>query len=281
MSIQAVQDQYMQVGQIRTRFWTVGDEETIVVLIHGIGSSMEYWIHNIHTLAKHHRVYAMDLVGNGRSDKPAAPYSFPYFAQFVNDFLQAQNIDRVSLIGNSMGGGVALQFTLQFPDKVEKLVLVDSAGLGREVSLFFRLPTLPLVGKWLTRPRREGTAQLMREAFYDPALITDELVDFNYQMSTLPGAQGAILSTLRRNITLRGVQDHIWRAIVDNLHNITAPTLVIWGQQDRILPVAHAQVARDRIANVRLHLIDHCGHMPQMERPEEFNAVVLEFLASS
>lgn len=281
MSIQAVQDQYMQVGRIRTRFWTVGDEGTIVVLIHGIGSSMEYWIHNIHTLAKHHRVYAMDLVGNGRSDKPAAPYSFPYFAQFVNDFLQAQNIDRVSLIGNSMGGGVALQFTLQFPDKVEKLVLVDSAGLGREVSLFFRLPTLPLVGKWLTRPRREGTAQLMREAFYDPALITDELVDFNYQMSTLPGAQGAILSTLRRNITLRGVQDHIWRAIVDNLHNITAPTLVIWGQQDRILPVAHAQVARDRIANVQLHLIDHCGHMPQMERPEEFNAVVLEFLASS
>jgi 4,5:9,10-diseco-3-hydroxy-5,9,17-trioxoandrosta-1(10),2-diene-4-oate hydrolase len=86
---------------------------------------------------------------------------------------------------------------------------------------------------------------------------------------------------LRRNITLRGEQDHIWRAIVDNLHNITAPTLVIWGQQDRILPVAHAQVARDRIANVQLHLIDHCGHMPQMERPEEFNAVVLEFLASS
>jgi 4,5:9,10-diseco-3-hydroxy-5,9,17-trioxoandrosta-1(10),2-diene-4-oate hydrolase len=281
MLMQAPQDQYMQVGQINTRFWALGNEGSTVVLIHGIGSSMEDWSHNIHTLAERHRVYAMDLVGNGRSDKPAAPYSFPYFAQFVHDFLQAQDVDRVNLVGNSMGGGIVLQFALQFPDKLEKLVLVDCAGLGREVSLFFRLPTLPLVGKWLSRPSRKGAAQLLHETFYDPALITDELIDFQYQLSALPGAQGAMLSTLRRNVTLRGLRDRAWRSIVEELHNITAPTLIVWGQQDRILPVAHAQVARDRIANARLHIINQCGHMPQMERPDEFNAVVLEFLASS
>jgi pimeloyl-ACP methyl ester carboxylesterase len=281
MSMQAPQDQYVQVGQIHTRFWTLGDEGTTVVLVHGIGSSMEDWIHNIHALAERHRVYAMDLVGSGRSDKPAAPYSFPYFAQFVHDFLQSQNVDRLNLVGNSMGGGIALQFALQFPDQVDRLVLVDSAGLGRELTLSFRLPTLPLVGEWLTRPSRKAAAQLLHEALYDPALITDELVDFQYQLSALPGAQGAILSILRQNVTLRGLQDHAWRSIVNNLRNITAPTLVIWGQQDRIIPVAHAQVARDRIPNVRLHIIDRCGHMPQLEHPDEFNALVLEFLAST
>jgi 4,5:9,10-diseco-3-hydroxy-5,9,17-trioxoandrosta-1(10),2-diene-4-oate hydrolase len=240
---------------------------------------MEHWIHNVHSLAEHHRVYALDLVGNGRTDKPAAPYSFAYGAQFVHDFLQSQEVDRLALVGNSLGGAIALQFALQFPDQVEKLVLVDSAGLGREVNLFFRLPTLPLVGKWLARPSRKGQAQILREVFYDPALVTDERVEFEYQMSLLPGAQEAFLSTLRRNATLRGVRDDVWRPIVDNLQSITAPTLVIWGQQDRILPVAHAQVAGDRIANVRLQIIDRCGHEPQIERPEEFNALVLEFLA--
>jgi 4,5:9,10-diseco-3-hydroxy-5,9,17-trioxoandrosta-1(10),2-diene-4-oate hydrolase len=281
MSMQAPQDQYVQVGQIHTRFWTLGDEGTAVVLVHGIGGSMEDWIHNIHALAEHHRVYALDLVGSGRSDKPAVPYSFPYLAQFVHDFLQSQHVDRLSFVGHSMGGGIALHFTLQFPDQVDRLVLVNSACLGRELTLTFRVPTLPLVGEWLTRPSRKASAQLLHEALYDPALITDELVDLQYEMSALPGAQEAILSGLRQGVTLRGLRDHVWRSIVDNLPNITAPTLVIWGQQDRIIPVAHAQVARDRIPNARLHIIDRCGHVPQLEHPDEFNALVLEFLAST
>ncbi len=281
MAMQAPQDQYVQVGQIRTRFWTLGDEGTAVLLVHGISSSMEGWIHNVHALAERHRIYALDLVGSGRSDKPAAPYSYPYLAQFVHDFLQSQNVDRLNFVGHSMGGGIALHFALQFPDQVDRLVLVDSAGLGREVTLSFRLPTLPWIGEWLTRPSRKGTARFLHEALYDPALITDELVDFKYELSALPGAQEAILSGLRQDVTLRGVRDHVWRPIVDNLPNITAPTLVIWGQQDRIIPVAHAQVARDRIPNVQVHILDRCGHVPQLERPDEFNALVLEFLAST
>jgi 4,5:9,10-diseco-3-hydroxy-5,9,17-trioxoandrosta-1(10),2-diene-4-oate hydrolase len=280
MSTQTPQDQFIKVGQIDTRFWALGDQGTTVVLIHGLGGSVEDWMLNINTLAEHHRVYAIDLVGFGRSDKPSVPYSFSYLAQFVNDFMEAQNIDQANLMGHSMGGGVTLQFTIQFPDKVQKLVLVSSGGLGKELYLPFRLCTLPLIGEWLTRPSRKGVAQLLNDCVHDAALVTDEWIELGYQLAALPGAQQAILSALRRNCNLRGLRGDVSRTIVGNLANITASTLVVWGRQDRILPVAHAHVAEKGIPNTRLHIFDPCGHMPQMEHTEGFNALVLEFLAS-
>jgi 4,5:9,10-diseco-3-hydroxy-5,9,17-trioxoandrosta-1(10),2-diene-4-oate hydrolase len=242
MSLPTPQDQYIKVGQINTRFWALGDRGTPLVLIHGIGASVEDWIFNIHALAEQHRVYALDLVGFGHSDKPAAQYTATYQAQFVKDFMEAQNIDHANLIGHSMGGGIALQFVIHFPHMVQKLVLLDSAGLGKELYLPFRLCTLPLLGEWLTRPSRKGTAQLLNDAVYDPALVTDDWVELGYQLSALPGAQGSILSALRSGCNLRGMRDDVVRDIVDNLAGITAPTLIIWGQQDAIIPGAYAQV---------------------------------------
>jgi 4,5:9,10-diseco-3-hydroxy-5,9,17-trioxoandrosta-1(10),2-diene-4-oate hydrolase len=280
MSLQTPQDQFIKVGQINTRFWALGDEGTTVVLVHGIGASVEDWIFNIHALAEHHRVYAIDLVGFGHSDKPPVEYTTSYEAQFVKDFMEAQNIDHANLIGHSMGGGIALQFVIQFPHKVQKLVLVASAGLGKELYLPFRLCTLPLLGERLTRPSQKGTAQLLNDAVYDPALVTDDWVELGYQLAVLPGAQGPILSALRSSCNLRGMRDDVVRDIADNLANITAPTLIIWGEQDGLIPVAHAQAAAQGIPNSRLHVFDRCGHIPQREHADEFNALVLEFLAS-
>ena len=279
MSTQKPQVQYTKVGQINTRFWALGDEGSTVLLIHGIGGSLEDWMLNANALARHNRVYALDLVGSGHSDKPSVSYSFSYLAQFVNDFMEAQNIDRASLIGHSLGGGVTLQFTIQFPDKVDKLVLVNSAGLGKEASIFFRLPTLPILGELLTRPSRKGTANLLKACVHDPAVVTDELIELGYSLAVLPGAQNAFLSTVRSLGNFRGIRKDVLRSIVDNLDTITAPTLVFWGQQDRILPVAHAYIAEKRIPNARLHIFNPCGHCPQLERPEEFNSKVLKFLA--
>ncbi len=101
MRMQAAQDRYVQVGEIRTRCWSAGDEGSTLVLIHGFGLSVETWLPNVHPLAEHHRIYALDQVGHGRSHKPAAPYSPSYFAQFVRDFLDTEKVDRVSLVGNS------------------------------------------------------------------------------------------------------------------------------------------------------------------------------------
>lgn len=279
MPTQTPQDQYIKVGQINTRFWVLGDEGTTVILIHGIGGSVEAWTPNVNVLAQHHRVYAIDLVGFGRSDKPSMPYSFSYMARFVNDFIQAQHIDRATVIGHSLGGGISLQFTIQFPDKVEKLVLVSSGGLGRELNLLLRLATLPVIGELLTRPSRKRTAQFLKECIHDPALVTDDLVQLFYQMAVLPGAQKSFLATLRADVNLQGLRADVMRPIQHDLATITAPTLIVWGQQDRIVPVAHAHAAERRIPNAELRILDPCGHMPQFERAEEFNALVLGFLA--
>lgn len=279
MLVQTPQDRYVQVGQINTRYWTEGDKGTTVILLHGIGSSIETWTYNISVLAQHHRVYAVDLVGAGRSDKPPATYSLTYLAQFVLGFMDALSIECASLIGNSLGGGVALQFALNFPRKVEKLVLVNSFGLGKEITLTLRLATLPFVSK-LFSPSRSGTALALKQSVYDATLITNEWVELYYQIATLPGLWETLLAIIDTNINLFGVRPEVYNAIVDRLATITAPTLVFWGQQDRVLPVAHAAVATKGLLSARLHIFDPCGHWSQVERSEEFNTLVLEFLAN-
>jgi len=279
ISTDTPRDQYIKVGQIETRFWALGDEGTPVIMLHGLGGSVEDWQLNINALAQHHRVYAVDLAGFGRSEKPPVVFTFSYGAQFVNDFMEVQHIELASLIGLSMGGGVALQCAIQFPDKVEKLVVADSAGLGRELAFILRFVTLPLIGELLTRPSRKGTFWSLKQCVYNPAILTEELVESSYQLAALPKAQECFLSTLRGFANFRGQRAEDIHSIVDNLATITAPTLIIWGQQDRILPVAHAHVAKEKIPNAELHILNHCGHLPQLERSEEFNALVLEFLA--
>ena len=278
MIVQTPQDRYVQVGQINTRYWNSGDKGTTVILLHGIGSCVETWMYNISVLAQHYRVYAIDLVGAGRSDKPPATYSLTYLAQFLKDFMDALSIESACLVGNSLGGGVALQFALNFSRKVEKLVLVNSLGLGKEITLTLRLATLPFVGK-LFSPSRSGTALALKQSVYDPTLISNEWVELYYQIATLPGAWEAVLALINANIDLSGVRTEVYNTIVDRLATITVPTLVFWGRQDRILPVAHAQVASKGLPSARIHIFDRCCHWPQVERSEEFNTLVLEFLA--
>lgn len=278
MSTQAPQDRYIQVGGINTRYWALGEQGSSVILLHGIGASVEDWLLNVHVLAERHRVYALDMVGFGRSDKPSAPYTVSYMAQFVKDFMDCLGIDRAHLVGHSMGGGVALQFVIRFPEKVQKLVLAASAGLGKKLYLPFRVCTLPRIGERLTRPSRKGTAQLIEDAVYDPALVTDEWVELGYEMAALPGAQDAVLSALRSSCNLRGMRRDVIAPVVANLASISAPTLIIWGKQDRILPVIQAYVAEEGIPNSRLHILDRCGHIPQLECAEAFNDLVTEFL---
>jgi pimeloyl-ACP methyl ester carboxylesterase len=272
-------DQYVRVGQISTRFWKTGDEGSTVVLVHGLGTSVERWAPNIEDLSKHHRVFALDLIGAGRTDKPSVSYSVADLARFLHDFMAAQGVERASVIGASLGGGVSLQFAIHYPEKLEKLVLVGSAGLGRECPLAVRLCTLPLAGEILTRPTRKGTARFFTSLVHDPSVVTDEVVDRAWQLRTLPGAHKAWLSTLRDNYDLWGLHAETLRSTVENLGAITAPTLVVWGREDRIVPVAHAYVAEQGIPNARLRIFDSCGHVPQLEYSAEFNALVSEFLA--
>ena len=272
------EDQYVSVGDINTRFRAAGDSDKTVILLHGLGDSLETWIYNLDALAAHFRVYAVDLVGYGRSDKPPADYSGEYFAQFVSAFLETQGIQRCTLVGHSMGGGVSLRFAARFPGKVDKLVLEGSAGFGREISIFLRLATLPPAGEWFFRPSRKLVTRILKRCVYDPDRITGDLVERVYQMLTLPGAKHAILSTLRTSCNLWGTRREALHPVLDHLSSLPMPTLILWGGQDRVLPLAHARVAERKIPNARLHILDSCGHATHLECPETFNSIVLEFL---
>ncbi len=279
MSIQPPQDRYIKVGNINTRFWAAGDKGTVVVLVHGLGGSIENWVHNIDALAQHHRVYAMDLVGFGRAEKTPLTHDLNVLGEFIDDFMKTQSVEKASLVGNSLGGGLVLRFAIDYPGKVEKLVLVDNAGMGRGVILDFKVASLPLIGEFLTRPSRKGTARLWKKVVYDSSLVTEKLVEEGYGLFTLPGARKALLATVRACINLSGQRADLTGLLISKLGTITAPTLIFWGQQDRILPLAHAHIAAKKIPNARLHIFDRCGHMPQFEHSEEFNKLVLDFLA--
>jgi len=277
---QRPQDQYVWVGEVKTRYWSLGTQGSAIVLVHGIGSAIETWALNVEALAQHHRVYAVDLVGSGRSDKPLCSYSLVALAEFIKAFADGLGLNHLSFVGNSLGGGIALQFALLYPQTVEKLVLVNCLGLGQAISWSLRLANLPLVDK-LYKPTRSSTALTLKQAVADQSLITAKLVDQFYDLLRLPGASEALIAQIRANVDWLGVRTKVYQPIVDRLPTITVPTLVIWGNQDRILPVAQAQIAMQHLPNARLQLFKSCGHWSHFERAAEFNRFVLEFLANS
>jgi 4,5:9,10-diseco-3-hydroxy-5,9,17-trioxoandrosta-1(10),2-diene-4-oate hydrolase len=278
MTEQLYEDQYVNVGGINTRFWEAGDQGSVIILVHGVFSSIESWSLNMPSLAENHRVYALDMPGFGLTDKIPMS-SLVQGAQFVNDFIKTQNIDKATLVGHSLGGGYSLHFAIQYPDKLDRLVLIDSLGLGTNFHYIFRLLSLPVIGEFISRPSRSGTRRSLNVAVYDKSLVTDELVETGYRFAALPGAQKSLLSMLRSGMKFGVMHPEFIRPIIEKLPSIKAPTLIIWGEQDLIFPVDHAQVALKGIPNAQLTVFECCGHIPYLEHPDKFNSLVKEFLA--
>ena len=279
--IEVPQDRTIQIGKIKARYWAGGSQGSQVMLIHGLGGYVENWLPSFDALAAQHRVVAVDLPGHGRTDKPTdASYGVENLAVFVKDFMAALKIECAHVVGHSVGGAVATRLALMHPATVDRLVLVAPAGLGKEFHPMVRLSSAPILGELLTRPSRSGSADFAKTAVHDPAVITDELIELDYQMALQPGAQAASLRTLRGLCTPFGQKKSVYGAHVSRLASITNPVLVIWGRQDRVIPAAHADVAAKGLPNVRVQLFDNCGHLPMLEHPDAFNALLLDFLGS-
>jgi 4,5:9,10-diseco-3-hydroxy-5,9,17-trioxoandrosta-1(10),2-diene-4-oate hydrolase len=173
-----------------------------------------------------------------------------------------------------LGGLIALRTALDFPDLVDKLVLVDAAGLGRELTWLVRLVSLPLVGEVMENPSLRGTRASLKNIFYDHSLIQDGVLREILRTRRLPGAKQAVLKMVRGAVGLRGV--HRKWIMTEHLKHLNVPVLIVWGAQDRIIPVQHAYNAARDAPRVKLCVLDECGHWPQMEKSAEFNHLVLD-----
>ncbi len=273
------QDRYLQVNGVNTRYWQMGDRGSKIILLHGGNGSIEFWLYNIANLAQQHQVYAFDMVGAGKSDCPHTDYALTDQAQFLHGLMAALNLDTATLIGNSMGGGVALEFTRLYPDRVDRLVLVDSMGFGSEISLGIRLIILPAIVN-LLRPSRWMIPAMLRANFYDGNSLPPEWIEFRYPVFAIPGRNHVILKLGQSNFNLAGVLPEVYQPILASLPNINQKTLIIWGDCDRIIPVKHAYIAAERLPNSQLHIFSNCGHHPYLEYPAKFDRLVLDFLAS-
>ncbi len=264
------------------RYRRGGAGET-VLLIHGLAGSSNTWRAIQPALAGTHDALAPDLLGHGESAKPMGDYSLGAFASGLRDLLAVLDVPSATIVGHSFGGGVAMQLAYQHPELCDRLVLVGSGGLGREVSWLLRLVTLP------------GAEHLMPLIF--PRVVADGGNEFGRALGRVGFRAPRLAEMWRSYASLAGAEDR--KAFVRTIRGVIEPggqtvnamdrlylashlpTLIVWGDRDDIIPVSHAHAAHEEIPGSRLEILDDVGHFPHAEAPERFLEVLGDFLATT
>ncbi|MGZ4671224.1 MAG: alpha/beta fold hydrolase [Ilumatobacteraceae bacterium] len=264
--------------------YRMSGEGPTVVLIHGIAGSSTTWRAVMPALAEHYTVIAPDLLGHGHSAKPRGDYSLGAYASGIRDLLAVLGQERGTVIGHSLGGGVAMQFAYQFPERIERVVLVASGGLGKEVSPLLKAVTLPgaeyVVPLLLHRRIRELVEWPGNQARRVGWRPNDTLAEIWRSYTTLTDRHGqqAFIHTVRSVIDVAGqrISAH------DRLYLAAAvPTMIVWGDRDRIIPVAHAYSAAELIRGARLEILEGAGHFLPWRNADRFLPIVEDFLSST
>jgi 2-hydroxy-6-oxonona-2,4-dienedioate hydrolase len=235
-----------------------------LVLLHGIGASADRWLCVASTLSRYYQLIIPDIVGFGYSDKPTIGYTMDFFVKFFEDFLRKLEVARLSIIGTSFGGYLATEFTIRNLEKVDKLILAAPAGAMRTSTRVLDQYIMAAL-----YPTYENASRAFRDMAYEPGGVSEETIrDFMNRMR-LPNAKYAFMSTL---LAIRDSKD-----LSGGLSKISVPTLLIWGANDRMIPLTYSR-EYTKIPNSQLTIIDNCGHTPFVEKPAEFNNIVLNFL---
>jgi pimeloyl-ACP methyl ester carboxylesterase len=266
------------------RAYRIAGEGPPLLLIHGIGDSSRTWEQIVPLLAREHLVIAPDLLGHGASDKPRADYSVAAYANGMRDLLAVLDIERVTVVGHSLGGGVAMQFAYQYPDKTERLVLVSSGGAGHCISPVLRAVTLPGAHAALSALRLP-LARLTVDVIVELLRRTNrglglDAVDLQRVVEALPDhtARSAFVRTLRSAVDWRGQVV----TMLDRCYLAAGmPTMVMWGERDSVLPVAQAHYAHSAMPGSRLEIFPDEGHFPFRSDPARFVGLLEDFIAST
>ncbi len=266
-----VEQRVVDAGSIKTNCFVAGNSKP-VLLLHGAGKGAIQWYPVIGSLSAHFLVIAPDIVGYGESDKPSASYDRPFFATWLRDFVNALGLKRFSLVGTSQGGAIALQFALDRPEQVDRLVLVNSAGLS-EISQ--KVPaSLKLRMMWQELfPSQTSSHWILKNyALFDggeidPAIL--ELEDYGREVIRMRGGRRAFWQGRGRAVAAISQEQ---------LMQIPHRTLLIWGKEDRTFPLSSAQEAAQVMPNAQLQIVSKARHSCFLEQPNEFNRVLLQFL---
>lgn len=274
---------YLTIHGYRRAFVRTGRGPALL-LIHGVGDRHDTWAPLIPDLARDYTVIAPDLLGHGRSDKPRADYSVPAFANGMRDLLTVLGIDRATIIGHSLGGGIAMQFAYQFPERCERLILVASGGIGRDIHPLLRVAAasasdavLPLLR--LRGIRLIGRAVIRMLVAVDADLGRDS-EDLQRVLEALPdpAIRRAFVRTLRTAIDWRGQ----YVTMLDRCYLVQGiPTLLVWGARDAIVPLAHGTAAHAAMPGSRLEVFEGAGHYPHRADPLRFLNVLRDFIAGT
>lgn len=252
-----------------------------LVFLHGVLGSHHVWAKLAEAMSETNYVVAPDLFGHGSSAKPMADYSLGGHAGVVRDLLDALGIREATLVGHSLGGGIAMEFTYLFPERVRGLVLVASGGLGREVNLLLRMPTLP--GAELVLPlmasgfaRRQGNKLAKTLRFVGVKGSTDVAEAWHgFEQLTDGESRRAFLATIRAVVGPDGQRV----SAADLLPRLHVPTLLVWGDRDRMIPLNHAEQAVAHLPDARLVVFERAGHFPHLDQPERFAELMRRFAA--
>lgn len=264
--------------------YRMAGEGPVILLIHGMAGSSRTWLDVMKVLARDYTVIAPDLLGHGESAKPMGDYSLGAYASGLRDLLVgALGIESATLVGQSLGGGVVMQLAYQHPELCERLVLVASGGLGREVSWVLRALTLPgaeyVMSPFFPRFARRAGEQVMR-FFRERGVRAPHIAEMwsAYASLTETPNRDAFLRTVRAVVDPGGQTV----SALDRLYlSSTVPTLIVWGDQDDIIPVEHAYAAHELLPRSRLEIFEGAGHFLHVEHPLRFAELLRDFVEGS
>jgi pimeloyl-ACP methyl ester carboxylesterase len=281
----------MAVPEMRTvrihghrRAFVIAGEGPALLAIHGIGHDHRTWLPALPALAKNFTVIAPDLLGHGSSDKPRADYSMGGFANGMRDLLTVLGIGRATVMGNSLGGGVAMQFAYQFPERTERVIMVAAGGLGKSVNPLLKTLSLPGADSVVALATAPGLRQVVTRTMlglkHAGVPYTQDFAGLADVYNNLadPGARRAFLHTLRGVIDRRGQAI----SMIDRAYLARdMPTMIVWGEKDAVIPVKHAWAAAQLLPGCRFEVLRDAGHMPQEDAPRRFAEVVTKFVAET
>ena len=270
---------HVDVGGTRLRYRKTGSGEP-VLLLHGIGQSLEDWNEQHERLAARYTVISVDLPGFAYSDRLTGPTTLAALAGTLPAFLDTVGVHGpLPVMGNSLGGAVAMKLAADHPHRVSALVLANSAGFGKEVALVLRLLAVRPLAALLLRPDPTASRRTVQSLFYDKTLVTDARIGHALTLSQRAAHRQTLVDVARDLGTISGVRAE-WRStLLGSVGQLGIPTLVVWGDHDHILPHSHLAAATAALPHAEAHVFTKTGHMPQIERPDEFAEVVGDFLS--